>query len=774
MASIKLTNFLGELPKVSSELLPDGAAQNAVNVKFYSGNLLPYNEPKKVASTNRTNEAKTIYALRNPIDDTFVWKSWGTDVDIAVASSSADDDQRFYYTGDGKPKVSNYKLSTSGIGSYDLGLPIPTEQLRIRDIGLNSISSRGYSRNENNVATFYPQGDHEYRTGDIVTIYGFDDQAKFFNAKNVEITITKDNNIEYFNVGDNISYKENHSGIVTLAGNTQLRTYVYTWVTPWDEESIPSPVSNEVYTYSSSPIKILNMPRTSPNSRNFIRGVRLYRNITSASGSDYFLVGTFWFPTNVSSVSREANISTVTLLQPHNFIVGDRFRLYGCSNSSFNVTNGKVTEIVNDFTFRYKQHKTSVGLIADASGIVYHIANDQTFFWSGTIVDRLLPKELTTIIPSEDYDPPSETMKGLIVAYNNILAGFFNNQLCFSFPDKPHAWPEKYRITVESDIVAIAAISGYILVLTKNYPYQVSGNGPATMVCVRINALYPCVSKRSVVTMDYGVVWATHGGLAAWNPIDGINLITKYAHDWDTWNKYLNPASIVGHFYNNKYFGSDTNKSFIFEDNDKTGGFFTQIQHRFSAAYTDNKTNTMYYSVGNSGDIYEWDSTDQFFSLMEWKSKTIVTKDYINLGAFKVVADYTVSDKEKDKIYAYNARIDAYNQIIWSQSQQLGTINGPTDYHDSSTNYHPHGTLNSFALCHDPQTKYKKPIADYYNILFKLWVNKQLVFQNIVNTDNVFRLPTGYRSDTFEVEVSGFCRVQTIYLGETPYGLKVV
>ena len=53
MASVKLIKFLGEAPKVSSELLPDGAAQTAFNVKLYSGDLLPYRNSKIVDSTNR-------------------------------------------------------------------------------------------------------------------------------------------------------------------------------------------------------------------------------------------------------------------------------------------------------------------------------------------------------------------------------------------------------------------------------------------------------------------------------------------------------------------------------------------------------------------------------------------------------------------------------------------------------------------------------------------------------------------------------------------------
>ena len=61
MASVKLIKFLGEAPKVSSELLPDGAAQTAFNVKLYSGDLLPYRTPKVVDNTAKPVDGTTDY-----------------------------------------------------------------------------------------------------------------------------------------------------------------------------------------------------------------------------------------------------------------------------------------------------------------------------------------------------------------------------------------------------------------------------------------------------------------------------------------------------------------------------------------------------------------------------------------------------------------------------------------------------------------------------------------------------------------------------------------
>lgn len=788
MASVKLTKFLGEAPKISSELLPDGVAQEAFNVKLYSGDLIPYRTPKLVDNTERSQEAQTLHALRDPTTDALVWLSWTTDVDIAVASDSADNAQRFYYTGDGAPKVSDYALATTGSepypatnGYYDLGLPLPTTTLSVSAASFTVVNATHYERDSGNTATYYGSTAHNLRTGNIVTVrdFGTSDEAKSFNAKNVEITVTSDNNFQYFSSGDQVAKTANTTGRADLAGNTQIRTYVYTFVTPWDEESIPSNVSNELYIKEGQEVTVSSLPQSAPSGDNFIRGVRLYRSVASASATDFFLLATLWFPTDVSTVERASNVSTVTLAHPHNFITGDRFKISGCSDSSFDITGGIVTEIVNDYTFKYAQTASDVASTAATAGTLFHDVSesisDTARYWgdgSYNFTDDFLVSSLETIIPSEEYDPPPADMKGLITAHNNILVGFFGNQLCFSFPDKPHAWPEKYRLTFDADIVGIAAASGYIIVLTEEYPFQVSGNDPATMVSARIDTLYPCYSKRSIVNMGYGVVWATHGGLASWSPTTGIDLITKFVHDWDTWNDALDPTTLVGHYYDGKYFGSHSTKSFIFERDDKVGGFFVQIQYRFSAAYSDPQTGTMYYTIGSSGDINEWDNQGETLSPMEWKSKTIVTKDYLNLGAARVVADYETSSQETLNIIAYNNGVPVFNTAIWARSQQIGTLNGPTNYISGGITYINNGTINGFTLNGDPQTRYAKLNTGIQPVTFRLFVDKQLVFQGTISDDEIFRLPTGYRSDTFEVAVSGSSRVRAIHFGETPYGLR--
>ena len=815
MGSVKLNKFLGEAPKVASELLPDGAAQTAFNVKLYSGDLLPYREPKLIENIGRQGTIQTLYKLINysapapdPEDGSRnIYLTWLNDVDIATANPPwvvtegvADTEQRYYYTGDGVPKVSNYSLATSDYttgtkgaypvpnGYYELGVPLPTSahitngRPTATETSPASSTSASYARDAGNIATVVTGSAHGLRTGNIATIrdFGTSDEAKEFNSTNVEITKVDDTTFQYFNPGDQVNTTSNTSGKIDLAGASQIRTYVFTFFTPWDEEGIPSLPSNDVIVKEGQTVTVSNLPTAKPSGDNFVRGIRLYRSVTSAGASEYFLLKTLWFPTATTKVKRASNVVTVTLAEPHNFIIGDKFKLSGTTTDSGSM-NGTFTvaSVVDKYSFTYSDSGSDVSEVADANGTLFHDVSEDgvtPIYWGDSnnfnFTDSFNVRSLSVILPSEDYDVPPASMKGITQAHNNIFVGFFENQVCFSFPNKPHAWPEKFRITLDSKIVAIAAISGYILVLTDSYPYQISGNDPATMVAARIDTLYPCLSKRSVVNMGYGVVWASHGGLASYSAGGGIQLVSEFIHDWDTWNESLSPASIVGHYYNGKYFGSHTTASFIFERDEKVGGIFVQINYTFTAACNDYLTGNTYYIGDNLGNLYEWDDPTQPQASLEWKSKTIVLPDYMNLGAARVIADYDVSAEESANITNYNLTIPAYNNAVWAKSIQLGCINGPTDYTDTGNPINNVGTLNAFALNGDGQTRFQKTAGAQYAVTFKLFADKTLLFQGAVSSDAIFRLPTGYRSDTFEVSVSGSARVRAVHIGETPYGLR--
>ena len=866
MAAIKLEKFYGTAPKVAGELLPSGFAQTAYNVQLYSGNLIPYPEPTVIDRVPRLGEIKTIYGLRTPITNALKFLTWVTDVDVVTFSQSEGanyGEQRFYYTGDSAPKVSNYDLATNGSepfpvanGYYDLGLPLPTTTLTATAISFTSPTSTHFERDSGNTAKITTAAAHGLRTGNVVTIRGFSGSpASEFNVTNIQIIVTSSTTFEYFNAGSAQGSTANTDGVADLAGNTTRRQYIYTWFTPWDEESIASEPSDDIYLKEGQSTTLITLPTAKPTGSNFVRGINLYRTVSSAAGTNFLKLSTLWFPTTLAKVARTSNVVTITTANHHNLIKDDKFKIAKCSDATFNIVGGVVVSVVSDTQFTFAQtagnvteknetagklylniaeltddtprywgddsitstHRTrstnvstitttaAHGLVTgqavtisglggsdyNASDVVITVTSTTAFTYANTgsdegstadtngvvtnnsFLDDFDFLNLVDFLTTDDFDAPDESMQGLTLAQNNLLAGFFDNQVCFAEPNKPWAWPIKYRVTFEHDIVALSSAGGFLLVLTDTFVYRVSGNDPNTLSIVKIDKAYPCLSKRSVVNMGYGILFATYGGLALWSSRTGLALATQAVHDWDTWEEEVDPATIVGTFYNDKYFGAHSTGSFLFEASEKIGGYYTTAGHVFNSVWLDTSVNALYTSSDSLGNVTQWGDPNSPIRPLEWKSQTIVTKDYLNIGAARIVADYNVTAEDSAAYTTYNAGIVTYNTGIWAVSQQLGSLNGPTDYSDAEgveiSNF---AEFNRNVIHGDGLTRTTRTAPTNYTVTFKLFQNKEEVFVQTVTDNSIFRCPVGYKSDTFEVTVAGKARVRAIHLGETPTGLR--
>lgn len=847
MAALKITSFLGIAPKISSELLPDTAAQISKNTKLYSGDLIPYPQPAVVGTTQQSGTVKTLYALRNSATNGVEWLSWTTDVNIAVATSNEDNNQRFYFTGQGAPKVSDYSLATSGSqpypsfnGYYNLGLPVPTGKPSTSTTAFTTKNSASFARDASGIATLVTSTPHGLRSGSTVTISGFTYitgtyvqagtniitvtinnhgipngasvtldftttvttsggaaldgtyvvsnvttntfdvstatsattsgtvalDIRNFNVTNIDINVVNSTTFTYSSPGFQVATTVNTTGRIDLGGFDQNRTYAYSWYTPWEEESIASSPSNELILKEGQVVTVTNLPSTKPSGNNFVRGIRLYRTIPSTAGTNYFLLNTLWFPISITKVERAGGIAEVTTEFPHNLSIDDRFKISNCAVSSFNITGGIVTDVVSDYVFRYSNPGADEFPTPVGTGTLYYDVSQTPGtstpqYWgdgSYTFTDDFNASLLLTALSSDNYDAPPADLQGLVVTQNNVLAGFVANEIYFSEPNLPHAWPESYKVTIEPNVVALMPIGGALLILTESYPYIIQGSDPAAgFTAQRIDLQYPCVNAKSVITLNGGVAWATYDGLAFYSPFSGAQLVTKFNFNNDTWTTSLDPSSIIATSYGDMYFASHSNGGFTFERDEKTGGVFTSIGDAgvllledgglilledgvsvllkenstfttFSSVWYDSLTNKLYYTSAGSDSIFQWDDLDQPPLTMQWKSKTFKTKDMINLGAARVIADY----------------VPVSSLVITANWESINTNWEATS-----------GTFE-----------------DVSQVIFKLYVNKELKFTKDLYNSNTFRMPTGYRSDTFEFEVESNIRIREVHLAETPIGLK--
>jgi hypothetical protein len=436
-----------------------------------------------------------------------------------------------------------------------------------------------------------------------------------------------------------------------LGGLIQSRNYLYTWYTPWDEESIGSEPSTAIFIKEGQIVTVAGLPAAPPSAGTYIRGIRLYRTLSATAQSaeaDYFRLATLWFPELLASVARTTGEVTLTFAEAHKFIEGDRLKLAGCSVAGFDIVDAEVTDVPDRFSVVYAQAGSDVATTV-ATGTVYYDSaenpsEDAARYWGDStfdFTDDFSFRSLTSLLETNDYDPPPEGLQGLTVVQNNILAGFVGNDVYFTEPGKFHAWPGKYKVSLEHDIVGLRALGSDLFVMTTGYPYIISGSDPAVLATSRYATNYPCLSARSIVQTDVGVMYATHEGLAVASLSGGVQIITAVAHSPETWKAAFDPATLVAAFYDGMYFGAYDTGSFFFRRMEGGASVGDIIQHSptFTATWYDAVSGYLYYVSGTNGDIFRWDDIAQPTLTAVWRSKVFVTPKPFNMGAARVVPD---------------------------------------------------------------------------------------------------------------------------------------
>jgi hypothetical protein len=167
---------------------------------------------------------------------------------------------------------------------------------------------------------------------------------------------------------------------------------------------------------------------------------------------------------------------------------------------------------------------------------------------------------LQEFIASTDYDPPPAGLAGITTLPNGMMAAFVGKDLYFCEPYQPHAWPEKYVLTVDFDIVGLAAFGSTVAVLTRGTPYVAQGTHPENFVMEKMEANLPCLSRRGIVDIGYAAAYPSTDGLVIISASQA-NIVTRGMFSRDQW-KALGPESFTAANYDEKYIFTYTSGDF--------------------------------------------------------------------------------------------------------------------------------------------------------------------------------------------------------------------
>ena len=127
--------------------------------------------------------------------------------------------------------------------------------------------------------------------------------------------------------------------------------------------------------------------------------------------------------------------------------------------------------------------------------------------------DKVADSKLGEALPSLGWRVPSQKLKMLTGAGNNGYAAFDGNELRFSQPLYPYAWPDALSHVLEYEIVGIARSSVHLYVFTKGPVYYMSLEDVTASVPVKMEGIYPCLSARGIVSVPGGCVFPCQDGL---------------------------------------------------------------------------------------------------------------------------------------------------------------------------------------------------------------------------------------------------------------------
>ena len=665
MVALKIKNFGGMIPIVDDRLLLDDQASLSVNTWLYSGALEAFREPTAVR-TLANPLAKSVYRIpqagysKDNMADA-VWVEFQTDdVDVIKSPVVADQYERFYYAFDKTGNASSVPMyntnarAIAGSPAFKLGIPTPASAPLV--MGANITLAPGYvmiasvlriSIRLFNASMYYSKAygvDHKtFQTKAFLNDKAYERMGEAIFASSINGSTERNN--------------------VPTPSDIQANLFKLTF---FDTElRYTTSVSVSQVVVSDTKVFTLGTPAA-------IEGNYVGQGLPQSRGYAY---------TWVSAYGEEGPPSKPTVVDGWS---GDPWTIYLTPPTADNLANRNLEKV------RIYRTVTATGG-ATTFFFVTDLLITQTKFVDDITDDVVSSNE---ILASTFWSAPPAAMIGFTAMPNGIFAGFFNSEIWFSEPYRPHAWPAPYALAVEFPIVGLGILGQTLLVLTNGAPYACSGVNPAAMSLAKLATFEPCMSRGSIVSTPSGVVYATPNGLGLATPA-GVEILTRNIVSKDHWADLAPIDTLRAGVLNGGYYCWGSIKVGCFDINaydnasfelfDYTGGFkgafFDVRNHRVSwtsLTETAPVINTLtdvwtgeILTIKN-GIVYWHDiSSSRVHGQFQWRSKIFQTPNKRNFGAARVYFSLPIEVSASLTFKLYADGILKSTQILTSSGQIL-------------------------------------------------------------------------------------------------------
>jgi len=640
MTVIRLGGFRGEIPRIHPRLIPDGAAQQALNCRMDSGALESMRTMSNLQPTIKPDSLSLYRYAAN------IWLESASDTDWVPYPVANDAFGRLIYADPDAGELRVTDASLVGAGGYvavyrRLDVPPPTQGF--------SATLQGTADDEDEVpetryyvCTFVNNwgaegppspatNQVEWRTGQTVLLEGLSTVPPgSYNITHRRIyrLNTGSTGVTDYQFVTEVAVTQS---LADIADITQANPVVVTTDAAHGLTDGQEVVFSGLGIAAATPQAIVGITKTNPvrvtvTGHGFATGQTVeLLDLGGANGMGEL----------------DGTRAAITLVNTDKFdldgIDGALFTTY-VSGGTAAVTHG-MDELNDNSYFVEVTDVTIFSLIGlDGTGFEAYVDEGQVHQVAGTsYVDNVPSANLAEIIPTELYDPPNDATIGIKAHPAGFLVGFFGNTLVFSEPGAPHAWPIDYRLVTNHDIVGLGVFGNTVAVVTEGWPYLAIGSDPSAITMVELEIEQACVSKRGMVDFGTAIAYPSPDGLIVIGNSGATNA-TAALFNRDQWQALV-PTSFVAMNWEQKYLcfydDGSTQRAFIIDPFAPDDGVKYVALHA-TAGYKDIEEDLLYLVVDD--EIERWNESPTNLSYT-WKSRPIFAPRAINMSVAKVTAD---------------------------------------------------------------------------------------------------------------------------------------
>ena len=355
--------------------------------------------------------------------------------------------------------------------------------------------------------------------------------------------------------------------------------------------------------------------------------------------------------------------------------------------------------------------------------------------------------------PSIYWDPPVTGLKGLVSLQNGLFAAYKDSTIYVSDWNAPHAWPYEHTVTIDYPIVGLGSFGNTIVVCTEAAPVLITVTDPTKPTTRAIQENCPCVSAGSIVSTRNGVIFASTNGLVLINSASPT-FITEKIITQDEWLP-LHPESLQAAFLNNTYYGFFTNPT------EKAAGFLFDLDsYTYSTAYNSIVSSGMVYTTQPTKIVYNDVEQSQLYVCYPLENKT-----QYSLNSFG-------TDSCINKSFRWRSKVNVSPQGLFTLScaqvnfTKLSSLKPEPPVWEGRL---AGSALGMVYVNKQPVNGWCKTntIELYDKTVFNYYVDGKLRFTKNIVDSKPFRLPSGFRGETVEIELKSNSHVHSVILASS-------